>query len=46
MGQGLDRPADRALLAEQADRLSGQASIDRYLELMLGQPQAKVHAER
>jgi glycosyltransferase involved in cell wall biosynthesis len=34
MEAGLAKPIDPALLREQAERLSGQASIDRYFELM------------
>jgi glycosyltransferase involved in cell wall biosynthesis len=36
MQDALDQPTDPATLKEQADRLSGQGSIDRYLALMLG----------
>jgi glycosyltransferase involved in cell wall biosynthesis len=36
MDDALDSPTDGVLLAEQAERLSGQGSIDSYFEMMMG----------
>jgi glycosyltransferase involved in cell wall biosynthesis len=38
MGQALARPHDGQALKARAESLSGQATSDRYLELMLGEP--------
>lgn len=40
MEAALDSPTDPALLKDQAERLSGRASIEKYLELMLGRDSA------
>ena len=38
MKEALDRPQDSATLRARAETLSGQSTSDRYLELMLGEP--------
>jgi glycosyltransferase involved in cell wall biosynthesis len=42
MKEALDRPQDSATLRARAETLSGQSTSDRYLELMLGEPNPRL----